>query len=116
MLRRCAARRQRFHHPYPAVTRFFDSISGENRINCMLQEDTNHVLRLAQEAFRIDDAAAVRRLLDKYPALKARIHEPIGDFDSQAITRVRSREMLDVLLDAGADIDARSQWWAGGFG
>ena len=24
--------------------------------------------------------------------------------------------MLDVLLDAGADINARSQWWAGGFG
>jgi ankyrin repeat protein len=82
----------------------------------MLQEDPNHVLRLAQEAFRADDAAAVRRLLDQYPALKARIDEPIGDFDSQAITRVRSREMLDVLLDAGADINARSQWWAGGFG
>ena len=24
--------------------------------------------------------------------------------------------MLDVLLDAGADINARSRWWAGGFG
>jgi ankyrin repeat protein len=24
--------------------------------------------------------------------------------------------MLDALLDAGADINARSQWWAGGFG
>ena len=24
--------------------------------------------------------------------------------------------MLDVLLEAGADINARSQWWAGGFG
>jgi hypothetical protein len=68
----------------------------------MLQEDPHHVLRLAQEAFRADDAPAVRRLLDEYPALKARIHEPIGDFDSQAITRVRSRDMLDVLLDAGA--------------
>jgi len=30
------------------------------------------------------------------------------------ITRVRSREMLDVLLEAGADINAKSRWWAGG--
>jgi ankyrin repeat protein len=29
---------------------------------------------------------------------------------------VRSRDMLDTLLDAGADINARSRWWAGGFG
>jgi ankyrin repeat protein len=29
---------------------------------------------------------------------------------------VRSREMLDVLLEAGADINAKSRWWAGGFG
>lgn len=31
------------------------------------------------------------------------------------ITSVRSPEMLDVLLDAGADINAKSDWWAGGF-
>ena len=24
--------------------------------------------------------------------------------------------MLDVLTDAGADLNAKSQWWAGGFG
>ena len=29
---------------------------------------------------------------------------------------VRSRAMLDALLDGGADINARSEWWAGGFG
>jgi hypothetical protein len=32
------------------------------------------------------------------------------------ITHARTREMLDVLLEAGADINARSRWWAGGFG
>ena len=25
-------------------------------------------------------------------------------------------ELVDLLLDAGADIDQRSRWWAGGFG
>src|SRR5262249_7087204 len=44
------------------------------------------------------------------------INEPIGPFDSPAIINVRSREMLDVLLEAGADINAKSRWWAGGFG
>ena len=74
------------------------------------------VLRLAHEAFGRDDAPAIRQLLDKYPELKARINDPIGPFNSPAIMNVRSRDMLDVLLDAGADINARSQWWAGGFG
>jgi len=48
--------------------------------------------------------------------LKARINEPIPDFDSPLINHVRSQAMLDVMLDAGADINARSRWWAGGFG
>jgi hypothetical protein len=74
------------------------------------------VLQQARRAFQDDDAAAFRRLLERYPMLKARINEPIADFDSPLITHVRSRAMLDVLLDAGADINARSSWWAGGFG
>jgi hypothetical protein len=82
----------------------------------MLHEDPNQVLRLAHDAIHLDDAPALRRLLDEYPTLKARINDPVGVFDSPAITRVRSRDMLDVLLNAGADINARSQWWAGGFG
>jgi ankyrin repeat protein len=47
---------------------------------------------------------------------KAKINEPIAAFDSPAIIHVRSREMLDALLEAGADINGRSRWWAGGFG
>lgn len=82
----------------------------------MLPEDSTEVLRQAHEAFHADDAAAVRRLLAEHPALKARINDPAFEFDSPAIMRVRSRDMLDVLLDAGADINAHSKWWAGGFG
>jgi ankyrin repeat protein len=74
---------------------------------------------LAQEvrrAFKADDAAAIRRLLESHPELKAKINDPGSDFQSPLITQVRSAAMLDVLLEAGADINARSQWWAGGFG
>ncbi|MBK8267050.1 MAG: ankyrin repeat domain-containing protein [Planctomycetes bacterium] len=63
-----------------------------------------------------DDAAGIREALTKFPALKSLINEPTGDFNSPPIVNVRSREMLDVLLDAGADINAKSRWWAGGFG
>jgi len=69
-----------------------------------------------KKAFREDDAKSVRKLLEQYPELRARINEPIGPFDSPAIINVRSREMLDVLLEADADINAKSRWWAGGFG
>jgi hypothetical protein len=70
----------------------------------------------ARQAFRKDDVAAVRRLLDEHPELHARINDPTNDFGQPAITAARSRAMLDLLLEAGADIDAKSNWWAGGFG
>lgn len=78
--------------------------------------DTDAIVEQIRAAFCSDDADRVRQLLAQYPQLKARINEPTGPFDSPAIINAKSRAMLDVLLDAGADINARSQWWAGGFG
>ncbi len=69
-----------------------------------------------QQAIRADDAARTRHLLEAHPMLRAEIDEPLGPFDSPAITSARSREMLDVLLAAGANLNAKSRWWAGGFG
>jgi ankyrin repeat protein len=66
-------------------------------------------------AFHKDDAATVRSLLSQNSDLKKYINAPIGPFDSPPIANVRSKEMLDVLLEASADINAKSQWWAGGF-
>ena len=63
------------------------------------------------------DAAALRQLFVDYPELKARINEPLFAFDSPAITYAagcHTIEIIDVLLEAGADINARSSWWAGG--
>jgi ankyrin repeat protein len=70
----------------------------------------------AMAAFGADDPVAMRSVLARHPELRPKLNEPIGPFDSPAIIHVRSREMLDVLLEAGADINSRSQWWAGGFG
>ncbi|MEO8426579.1 MAG: ankyrin repeat domain-containing protein [Verrucomicrobiota bacterium] len=73
-------------------------------------------IELFKKAFTEHDAALFRQLLERHPEMKAKINEPVEAFDAPVITRVRTREMLDVLLEAGADINAKSRWWAGGFG
>jgi ankyrin repeat protein len=69
-----------------------------------------------KRAFANDDAEGVRTLLRRYPELKAKVNEPVGPFDTPAVVNARSRQMIDVLLEAGADLNAKSRWWAGGFG
>jgi hypothetical protein len=71
---------------------------------------------LANKALQDDDVAGFRELLDRCPELRAGINEPISHFDSPLIIHVRSEAMLEALLKVGADINARSKWWAGGFG
>ena len=66
-------------------------------------------------AFCRDDVAAIRKALVSRAELRNLINEPIGAFDSPAILSVQSRAMLDLLLEFGADINAKSKWWAGGF-
>jgi hypothetical protein len=77
---------------------------------------TEDPMSLLHKAFKADDHALVRRLLQRHPEFKAMINEPVGDFGGPAITQARSPGMIDVLLEAGADINAKSNWWAGGFG
>ena len=74
-------------------------------------------LELLKRAFHDDNAGLVRKVLARHPEIKTRINQPVAEaFDAPPITFVKSREMLDVLLEAGADINAKSRWWAGGFG
>lgn len=81
-----------------------------------MDPETAAAIEDARKAFGADDAVRVRAILDRHAELRAMINDPVGPFDSPAIVNIRSRAMLDVLLDAGADINARSRWWAGGFG
>jgi hypothetical protein len=73
-------------------------------------------LELIKKAFRENDSETVAAVLERNSELKQRINEPMGEFDAPAVNCVKSGEMLDVLLAAGANVDARSSWWAGGFG
>jgi ankyrin repeat protein len=77
--------------------------------------EVEETLREVIRAVEADDVGRARRFLSA-PDVRGRINDPIGPFDSPAVIHVRSRDMLDVLQEAGADINARSTWWAGGFG
>ena len=73
------------------------------------------------DAVRANDTPRVRELLQRHPELGARLDAPIpgGSFGATALlvaVGCRNRELIDLLLAHGADIDARSDWWAGGFG
>jgi hypothetical protein len=72
-------------------------------------------------AVKANDAALLRQVLESYPLLKSQLDEPLPNygFDAPAIVAAvhkQNRDMIDALLDAGANINARSRWWAGGFG
>lgn len=72
-------------------------------------------------AIRANDAAQVAVVLERHPELKARLDDPLPDFQFGATPLLgavsrNNRDMIDVLLQAGADINARSDWWAGSFG
>ena len=79
-------------------------------------DDAGDPLEAFKQALNQDNAASVANLLASHPELRERIDEPLMPFDSPPITFVRSRAMVDVLIHAGADINIKSRWWAGGFG
>ena len=78
--------------------------------------DEKRIVAEAMQAFHADDAARLRDMIERHPGVRALVNDPVAAFDAPPIVHVRSREMLDVLLDAGADINARSRWWAGAAG
>src|SRR5688572_29151699 len=68
-----------------------------------------------------NDVTKVRAVLEQYPELRAHLDDelPGGHFGATALLTavgLKNRELIDVLLAAGANINARSLWWAGGFG
>jgi ankyrin repeat protein len=69
-----------------------------------------------KRAVRHRDAKALRRLLEQHAEAREAINAPIFGFDAPALVAVGdSVELVDVLLEFGADPNRRSDWWAGGF-
>ena len=83
-----------------------------------LSDDPMEALTAAVKA---NDAPLLRQVLERYPALKSKLDEPLPSlsFGTPALlaaVQKENREMIDALLGAGANINARSRWWAGRFG
>ena len=69
------------------------------------------------EAVKAGDVGQVASLLASDANLRAQIDVPWFYFDVPAIVYSAGngdREMVDLLLQNGADIDIKSSWWAGG--
>jgi ankyrin repeat protein len=73
-------------------------------------------MKALHDALCRHDANEVRRLLQANPDLRQRINEPLFAFNSPAIVAYAGdAAMVQVLLEAGADPNRRSEWWAGPF-
>src|SRR5579884_2931713 len=70
-----------------------------------------------QAVFR-GDTGQLRQLFAQRPELHSHIDDPLFWFDTPAIVHAShgNRALVDALLDLGANIHARSSWWAGSFG
>ena len=80
-------------------------------------DDTSRLI----EALRTNDATTADAILGTNAALRAMLKAPVphDPFGATVITHPATRghlDMVDVLIRHGADINARSDWWAGSFG
>ena len=77
------------------------------------RQDLSEFIRAVQGG----DSEALRDVLRRFPALRQELDEPHFAFDTPAVVAARGHpDVLDVLLEHGADINTKSRWWAGGFG
>ena len=72
-------------------------------------------------AVKANDVNAARNILDRHSGLVARLNDPIpgGSFGATILApavRRQNREMIELLLAHGADVNQRTHWWAGSFG
>ena len=69
------------------------------------------------EAVHGRDAVRLGRMLTGSPALRAHIDRPLFSFGGQAIVVAKNdRPVVETLLEFGANINVKTDWWAGGFG
>src|SRR5512138_2994873 len=71
-----------------------------------------------KRAVHLGDAAALRLVLSESAEARAAINAPLFSFGSPALVAIAGDgnvDVVDTLLEFGADPNRRSDWWAGGF-
>jgi ankyrin repeat protein len=84
-------------------------------------EDGSAAVEAFVAAVKAGDVERAGKLLDEHRELRAKLNDPLPGFSFDATPLLHAvwrndRGMADFLLKAGADIDQKSHWWAGGFG
>lgn len=83
----------------------------------LVKELESDELQRFRRALKTGDAPALKALLNSSAYLRRQVDAPIGDFGAKPITMAAAhRAALDVLLDFGGDVNARSVWGKGPFG
>lgn len=82
--------------------------------------DATDPMEALAAALKTRKPAPVAEVLSRFPSLKARLNEPVlgGAFGATALivaVEQANRDVVDLLLLNGANINQRSHWWAGGF-
>lgn len=71
-----------------------------------------------KSAVRSGDAKALRAMKPQRAEIRTIVNKPLFAFDSPALVSVAGDgdvDLVDALLDLGADPNRSSSWWAGGF-
>ena len=97
---------------------FLNWAALKTHVESLAQADPSEMLAAA---VRTNDAGRAATLLRRHPDLGPIVNGPMpGDGFGTTMLMVAVRrensEMIDLLLRYGADINGRSEWWAGGFG
>jgi ankyrin repeat protein len=81
-----------------------------------VRADQRTPIERAHDAFARRDSTALRRLLTQHAEFRQLINAPVMAFNSPPIVACANDVgMVDVLLEFGANPNAKSEWWAGGF-
>jgi len=68
-------------------------------------------------ALRAGDVEQARALLAAHADVRASVNQPKGAFGGRPVMMARKNlPLLDVLIEYGADLNLKSEWWAGPFG
>ncbi|MEM9592919.1 MAG: ankyrin repeat domain-containing protein [Acidobacteriota bacterium] len=85
----------------------------KRKIESLTRSPVEHFVAAVREG----DRETVDRLIRTDADVAAALDKPLFDFDQPAVHIARNDlPMLDLLLEHGADLHARSQWKYGGFG
>jgi ankyrin repeat protein len=83
-----------------------------------MQATADDAVAAFRRAIERGDAPAARDVLTRSDEARAAVNAPLFGFDAPALVAAAGRgnvDLVNVLLEFGADPNRRTEWWAGGF-